>query len=626
MLNSVLGKNDVVSGISAASYTWHLSLRVDRPIEGCTLRPHAYMYSKKMDLSETSKMNSSNSLSNYESLTSGFKSMMRSVPPAHEFHYRWLRGPRKEPCAYVQCPRRTSFSPHDWSKYALKGGCSIQCVSQRSSLYRAIFCNTTCFKSAWKHQVTTSSASGRGNRELSLSSDMDNMSVASSGSGASSPTIKSYSNNISNSASSNFLNDYDENTEWEEISDSFMYVPTENDVGRKLKLEAVAVSLETGEALMSRVVKTDIVLSRTPPPKKMNLVTVKGAGGGGGSRFRIVTYNVLAEIYATQQQYPYCDFWALSWEYRFHNILRELMDCGGDVICLQEVQADHYDNYIYLALNDLGYEGVYKSKTRQAMGMAGKVDGCAIFWKRSKFHLIESYSIEFNELAQRQCQVLGMNPNSKEGSTYLNRLMRDNIAQLVVLELIQQVPSRSRTESHKQLCVANTHLYSHKDFPDVKLWQVWQLLQELESFVMSRGSNVPLILCGDLNSTPDTAAYDLLSRQVVHPGHPDVTLKNGDDSIPRVLPDTRSLTHSFNFGSAYASVMGKEPPYTNYTANFKGVLDYIWYSAQYLRPLSTVPIPDEDELTKFGEGLPSTMHSSDHIMLVADMQLGGRGS
>jgi hypothetical protein len=32
-----------------SNYTWHLSLRVDRPVEGCTMRPHAYMYGKKLD-------------------------------------------------------------------------------------------------------------------------------------------------------------------------------------------------------------------------------------------------------------------------------------------------------------------------------------------------------------------------------------------------------------------------------------------------------------------------------------------------------------------------------------------------------------------------------------------------
>lgn len=215
------------------------------------------------------------------------------------------------------------------------------------------------------------------------------------------------------------------------------------------------------------------------------------------------------------------------------------------MICLQEVQADHYESYVYSALSDAGYEGVYKQKTRASMGLAGKVDGCALFWRRSKFHLVESYSIEMNELAQRYVsQVLGVNPRSDDGMAYLNRLCKDNVAQLVVLELVNPVlPSRANREPINQICVANTHLYSNKDYPDVKLWQTWQLLQELETFVLSRGQNLPLMICGDFNSTPDTAVYDLLSRQLVHPGHPDVNLQNDNVNI---LPHLMTITHSFN--------------------------------------------------------------------------------
>jgi CCR4-NOT transcription complex subunit 6 len=67
--------------------------------------------------------------------------------------------------------------------------------------------------------------------------------------------------------------------------------------------------------------------------------------------------------------------------------------------------------------------------------------------------------------------------------------------------------------------------------------------------------------------------------------------------------------------------MGEEPKVTNYTGIFKGVLDYIWYSMQNLRPLSAAPIPDESVLTRHGEALPSTEFSSDHIMLISDMQI-----
>lgn len=306
--------------------------------------------------------------------------------------------------------------------------------------------------------------------------------------------------------------------------------------------------------------------------------------------------------------------------YSFQNILREIIDASPDVICLQEVQADYYENHVYAAMSEHGYEGVYKQKTRQSMGMAGKVDGCALFWRRTKFVLVESYSIEFNELAQRQAtQVMGLNPRSEDGVAFLNRLSKDNVAQLVVLELAQPSMRTSRDQIN-QVCIANTHLYSNKDFPDVKLWQTWQLLQELETFVLSRGTQLPLMICGDFNSTPDTAVYDLLSRQTVHPGHPDVNV-NTDDSVPNILPDPMNITHSFQLGSAYQTVVGDEPKVTNYTTNFKGVLDYIWYSAQNLRPLSAAPIPEEAILTRHGEALPSTEYSSDHIMLISDMQI-----
>mmetsp|Transcript_8555 Transcript_8555/g.16126 ORF Transcript_8555/g.16126 Transcript_8555/m.16126 type:complete len:647 (+) Transcript_8555:329-2269(+) len=635
-------------------YTWQLSLRVDRPVEGCALQSHAYMYGKKID----------DRYGDIDMKTALTK-VCKEPPPQHEFSYRWFRGPEVDFCAYEDCPRRKSFSPHDWSMHALGGsGCSLQCVSTQSSLFKSTFCNSDCFCKAWKTQYTVKDSKLKGGdtmqsysrlnglatlastplfqrKKSTMDDDRDEASVGSTGAN---------SNNSNNSAalpnnpysSTGTPNPYSRSTsytdygapqfedanpieEWVEISRDQIYIPTEADVGRKLKLEAAAYSIETGELLMRRVIKTDLVLSRAPDPAKRNLVTAKVSGPRGGERFRIVTYNILAEIYATQQQYPYCDFWALSWDYRFQNIIREIIDACPDVICMQEVQADHYESHIYSALSEAGFEGVYKQKTRASMGLAGKVDGCALFWRRSKFHLVESYSIEFNELASRQAtQVLGMNPRTEEGISYLNRLSKDNVAQLVVLELAQPTMStRSNREPINQVCIANTHLYSNKDFPDVKLWQTWQLLQELETFVMSRSHNLPLMICGDFNSTPDTAVYDLLSRQAVHPGHPDVNMNHGDNSSPNILPDAMSISHSFQLGSVYSTVMGEEPRATNYTSQFKGVLDYMWYSANNLRPLSCAPVPEEKELTKHGEALPSTQYSSDHVMLISDMQIMG---
>jgi CCR4-NOT transcription complex subunit 6 len=73
------------------------------------------------------------------------------------------------------------------------------------------------------------------------------------------------------------------------------------------------------------------------------------------------------------QQYPYCDSWALSWPYRRAIILRELEEMQGDVVCLQEVQADYYEQHISPFMSELGYDGLFKQKSRDFTGSYVKV-------------------------------------------------------------------------------------------------------------------------------------------------------------------------------------------------------------------------------------------------------------
>lgn len=51
--------------------------------------------------------------------------------------------------------------------------------------------------------------------------------------------------------------------------------------------------------------------------------------------FRVLSYNVLAEIYATRQMYPYCPMWALNWSFRKQLLQRELQLYNADILCLQ---------------------------------------------------------------------------------------------------------------------------------------------------------------------------------------------------------------------------------------------------------------------------------------------------
>ena len=152
--------------------------------------------------------------------------------------------------------------------------------------------------------------------------------------------------------------------------------------------------------------------------------------------FRIISYNVLAEIYATQSQYPYCPPWALSFEYRRKLLMSELQRYDADIMCLQEVQADHFNTSLYHDLLAAGYDGVFKAKTRVSMGREGRIDGCALFFRKSRFALHEKYVIEFNDAADATYNLKGKQPQLQpQREALLKRLKRDNVAQVVVLEM-----------------------------------------------------------------------------------------------------------------------------------------------------------------------------------------------
>lgn len=146
--------------------------------------------------------------------------------------------------------------------------------------------------------------------------------------------------------------------------------------------------------------------------------------------FTTMCYNVLCDKYATRQLYGYCPAWALSWDYRKHSILEELKAYSADIIALQEVETEQYHDYFLRELQQEGYEGIFSPKSRaKTMSEFEKkhVDGCAIFYKTSKFSLITEHLIEFNQLAMA---------NAEGSDDMLNRVMtKDNIALVALLQI-----------------------------------------------------------------------------------------------------------------------------------------------------------------------------------------------
>ncbi|CAM9565135.1 unnamed protein product [Heterosigma akashiwo] len=347
-----------------------------------------------------------------------------SLNEPHYFNYKWLRGPERQVCANPTCPRARSFSPVDWSKRA-RSGHRLQCVccmKLKLPRHTSIFCTPACMQQAWpshkyRHIIPDSPAKlpATISQEDLVEEVEKNVELEEEGVEDNEPSARERDD------VKNFGINAEEDEEWVEISDgpTALYTPTAADVGHCLRLECRAFKTATDELLCPpRVITTEPVLSAPPIPPKRALVAVKGAGGGGGLRFRVVTYNILAEIYATQQMYPHIDFWALNWTYRKHNLLRELLESSADVLCLQEVQADH-SRTSWPGRSKRREMRASGPKTRDSMGSRQGGRLCAAV-ARSKFRLAENHAIEFNDCcAAGWAASLGLGPEA--AAAYLHR-------------------------------------------------------------------------------------------------------------------------------------------------------------------------------------------------------------
>ena len=419
---------------------------------------------------------------------------------------------------------------------------------------------------------------------------------------------------------------------WIEVCQTRNYTVSADDVGHVLKLEVVPVDAKSGnEQAQPQNVITGRVIPAPEPPRR-NLVKISHNSTPEPRTFTVATYNVLADLYCNSDMYGYVPDWALAWAYRRQNILKEIVNYNADILCLQEVQSDHYEDFFQGEMAKYGYASVYKKKTAQVFS-EGKfvIDGCAIFFKKDKFALIKKYEVEFNKAALSLVESLGGATQKKDA---LNRLMKDNIALIVVLEALD-VDQQLLQGKRQLLCVANTHIHANTEHNDVKLWQVHTLLKGLEKIATS--AEIPMVVCGDFNSVPGSAAHSLLSNGRVPADHPEL----GIDPFGILQPSTK-LSHPLPLVSAYTNlhkpcldsealerqrdrvdVIG-EPLFTNCTKDFNGALDYVFYTEDALAPVSLLELPGEREVrAKYG-GLPNTQWSSDHVCLMTEFQWGAR--
>lgn len=126
--------------------------------------------------------------------------------------------------------------------------------------------------------------------------------------------------------------------------------------------------METGPAFSEFEIKQSFTPNRLPSE---------------GDKFRVVTYNLLADYYADsdysrKELFPYCPPYALAIDYRKQIFIKELLGYHSDIICMQEVDAKVFDLDLTVCLGHDGFSGTYQRKGDTA-------EGLATFFHKDKF-------------------------------------------------------------------------------------------------------------------------------------------------------------------------------------------------------------------------------------------------
>ena len=317
----------------------------------------------------------------------------------------------------------------------------------------------------------------------------------------------------------------------------------------------------------------------------------------------------------------------------------------ADIVCLQEVDVDSYKEFFNVKLAYHDYKGVFWPKAR-AKTMSEKdakvVDGCATYYKNSKYILLDKQLVDFASIAINR-------PDMKNQQDIFNRVMpRDQMAVVTFFE---------NRQSGSRLIVANGHLFWDPAYPDVKLIQTailmgtinklaekyarWPTCKDKKVFKMAEdpvdgvpeeplpepapsmeytsSTQIPLLMCVDLNSTADSSPYELLSKGRVGPEHPDLNgFQYGDFTRD-------GIEHPFSLKSAYSTLddTADKLDFTNYTPGFRGVIDHIFYSTNALETICLLGGVDKEYMKRV-PGFPNYHFPSDHLSLMAEFSVKGR--
>jgi 2',5'-phosphodiesterase len=342
---------------------------------------------------------------------------------------------------------------------------------------------------------------------------------------------------------------------------------------------------------------------------------------------RVISYNILADQNAFQTGnqmpfYPYCNKDILERARRLPLIVQELVAYQCGIMCLQEVDQIVFENLLQPILSSLGYDGYYTMKRH-----AGTREGCAVFWSRERFQMMEQNWFNLGDLSSK----LYVRPTGSDWSSSLQTLERllksqKSLKYVIKSQLghVVQILRLLDRQTQQQFLVVNTHLFYHPDASHIRLIQMLLISRQISLELEKDPEKKPhIILCGDFNSSLENAAGKLMV----------------DRQVPTNFRDLKTHLNTFDFGVAKAtsppktdydfpsfalpesfprlrSALLDPPAFTHCIAGFKATLDHILTTMECV---GSAPMPSLEQVTE-NVAMPSDKLPSDHVSIVCDLK------
>lgn len=312
--------------------------------------------------------------------------------------------------------------------------------------------------------------------------------------------------------------------------------------------------------------------------------------------FRLVSWNTLADQYTHyhETERPNVDREVFT-QYRRHKLLgrtfQHFVDIDVDFICLQEVD-------FKIARETLVDTNAYtRLLTPTGHGRRGdtRVDACCIFYKSIDWRIVGI------------AEIVNLDDLTSKGQAF----RRGNFGIIASFQ--------HKSIPNKTLVICNTHLYWNPEYEYVKLHQAHYLCTKARSTLnrlAEQGTETHLIFCGDLNSKPGGLVHTYMTKgEAFIEDCPsfgqtrfrcpvrDLSMK----SIHAKRDDKGSLTTE------------EYIQYTNATADFCGVIDYIFHpTSLLLTKVLSFPTIKSNVYGRKEPILPTKGWGSDHLAIGAE--------